>query len=177
MEVGMRFIVVALAALGQAVAAAGQDRPGTESTLVLEQERAPRDLAPIFVQPADGGSEFKGYLLELGPRTLKLLIDGHRVELPLDDVRRVETGGDSLKNGALIGALIGGLWCAIVCGQGLDDTTQLPAAVAVSAAFWAAVGAGIDATIPGRTTIYRRPSAQLRGGGGARAALSLSFRF
>ena len=41
-------------------------------------------------------------------------------------------GLDSLVNGALIGAAVVGVWCAIVCGQGLDSHGQLPLAVVVN---------------------------------------------
>jgi hypothetical protein len=51
---------------------------------------------------------------------------------------------DSLKNGAIIGAVVLGAWCAVVCGQGLDDASQLPLAVLASAGMGAAIGAGID---------------------------------
>lgn len=52
---------------------------------------------------------------------------------------------DSLKNGAVIGAVVLGTWCLIVCGQGLDSSGQLPAAVAVNAGLGALIGATIDA--------------------------------
>jgi hypothetical protein len=53
----------------------------------------------------------------------------------------------------------------------------LPAAVGFSAAFWSAVGAGIDAAIPGRTMIYRKSSPRVGTPRDARAGVSFSFRF
>jgi hypothetical protein len=174
----MRFVAAVLvAALGQTAALAGQDMPGAQTQPPLLSEQAPRNLAHVFVQPADGGDEVKGQLVGLGPKTLELLVDGRRISLPLENVRRIESPGDSVKNGAVIGAMIGGLWCALVCGQGLDRPGDWPTAVALAAAFWGVAGAGIDAMIPGRTTIYRKPSAKLGVGGGTRAVVSFRFRF
>jgi hypothetical protein len=51
---------------------------------------------------------------------------------------------DSLKNGAIIGAIVVGAWCLFVCGQGLDNAGQLPLAVAAGAGVGALMGAGID---------------------------------
>jgi hypothetical protein len=51
---------------------------------------------------------------------------------------------DSIKEGAIIGAIVLGTWCLIICGQGLDSSGQLPLAVAASAGMGALLGAGID---------------------------------
>jgi hypothetical protein len=51
---------------------------------------------------------------------------------------------DSLKEGAIIGALVMGAWCLLICGQGLDRPSQIPLAVAASAGMGALIGAGID---------------------------------
>jgi hypothetical protein len=66
------------------------------------------------------------------------------------------SGRDSLKNGAIIGAVVLGTWCAIVCGQGLDSPGKLPLAVLVAAGEGAAIGAGIDAMHSRKTGIYFR---------------------
>jgi hypothetical protein len=63
---------------------------------------------------------------------------------------------DSLKNGAIIGAVVLGAWCAIICGQGLDNAGKLPLAVLVAAGEGAAIGAGIDAMHSRKTGIYFR---------------------
>lgn len=54
-------------------------------------------------------------------------------------------GRDSVMDGALVGAVVLGAWCAIVCGQGLDNAGQLPLAVLAAAGYGALIGAGIDA--------------------------------
>ena len=68
------------------------------------QEAQPRDLARVFVQVADQGEEMAGHLLDLGPSGVTLLVDGVRRQVPLESVLRVQTRGDSLWNGTLIGA-------------------------------------------------------------------------
>jgi len=138
------------------------------------QEPVPGGVTRVFVQ-REAGEELRGQVLQLGPGTMTLLVDGQRLSVPMTSVLRIETRGDSLRNGALIGAIAGGVWCALVCGQGLSSTAQLPAAVAFSAGFWAAAGVGIDAMIPGRTTIYRRPAPAAAGVAGAAVSYRLRF--
>src|SRR3954471_14724080 len=74
----------------------------------------------VIVTQSPSGAELRGRLLELTPESLTILVDGRRMDVPIDRVLRIETMRDSLKNGALIGAAVLGGWCAIVCGQGLD---------------------------------------------------------
>jgi hypothetical protein len=137
------------------------------------QEAVPGALAGVIVERASTG-ELRGHLLELGPETLTLLVDGQRLSLPLAEVLRVDSGNDPVRNGAVIGAIVGGAWCALVCGQALDGPGALPVGVAINAVFFAGIGAGIDAMIPGRNTIYRRapPTSASR-----RAAVSYRLRF
>jgi hypothetical protein len=142
----MRLMVCLMVALGAAGPVRGQDRP------------LPPTGQQVFVQTTASRAELKGHLLELSRDTLALLVDGRRVELPLETVLRIETRGDSLKNGALMGALVLGGWCAAVCGQGLDDRDMWPLVVAVNTAFGAAIGAGIDGLVSGRQMIYSKPS-------------------
>jgi hypothetical protein len=56
-----------------------------------------------------------------------------------------DTDKDSLKEGAIIGAIVLGVWCLIICGQGLDNSGQLAGAVAVNAGLGALLGSQIDA--------------------------------
>jgi hypothetical protein len=137
------------------------------------QEEVPEGLRAVFVQPADGASELRGHLLQLGPETMTLLVEGQRVALPMSSVMRVDSGRDSVGNGALIGAIMGGAWCALVCGQAIDSGPAVAIGVAINAGFWGGIGAGIDALIPGRTTIYRRPTTPPS----ARAGISYRLTF
>ena len=145
------------------------------------EEPSVRELRRVVVRVADegntpAGDEVEGRLIELGPETLVLLVDGRRVDVPLVRVIRIRTARDPLWNGAVIGGLIGGVWCALVCGQGLPGAGHYVPAVVLGAGFWAGVGVGIDAANTGQVTIYERPSAA-PGAGRPRAALSVGFRF
>jgi hypothetical protein len=70
------------------------------------------------VRMADGEA-IRGRLLSLGPDTIEILVKGRPLQRPFDQVLQVDRHGDPLKNGALIGAAILGVWCAVICGQGL----------------------------------------------------------
>ena len=117
------------------------------------QAAPPEGVRPIVVHRE--GGKMRGHLLQLGPATLTLLVDGQRLDVPLATILRIDSGKDSNRNGALIGALIGGGWCALVCGQGFDGAGFVPIGVAINAVFWGAIGAGIDAAIPRPNIIYR----------------------
>jgi hypothetical protein len=180
MEVRMRFIVglvVICAAVptlhAQDLTAVGHD----SGSLGAPSTRPPEPLTRVFVQPMNIPEEWAGYLLNLGPNTLTLVIDGHRVEFPLEQVRRIQIPGDRVRDGARIGALVGGLWCVFVCHRGLEGGNQWPAAVALTAGMGAAIGVGIDAAIPGRTTIYRRSTTTSSPTTAVRAPVLLRFRF
>jgi hypothetical protein len=123
------------------------------------------------------GEEITARLLKLGPDVLQILVKGQRQEMPFDQVLQVDREGDSLKNGAIIGAVVAGIWCTAVCGQGLGDGSQLPVAVAVNAGVGALVGAGLDATITHRTTIYRKPSGAAAALDSARVVVAYRFAF
>jgi hypothetical protein len=139
----------------------------------------PRPVSAVYVRSV-GGDEARGQLLRLGPDTLTLLEQGTARDIPLAGITRIDARGDSVKNGAIIGAVVLGAWCALICPQGLDgySNDQLPYILGVNIALGAAVGAGIDAMHVGRTTIYQAGSAMpQRRPVGVKAALSRSFRF
>ena len=116
-----------------------------------------RKAREVIVTQSSSGEEIRGQLLELSAQTLTMLVDNRRVELPLDQVVRVDARGDSVLNGTLIGALAMGVWCAAICGQGLSNSSEYPSTVLKSAVFGAVIGAGVDALNRGRTTIYSKP--------------------
>ena len=127
-----------------------------------------------------GGGETRGQLLRLGPDTLTLLEHGSSHDIRLTDVTRIEARGDSVKNGAIIGAAILAGWCAIICPQGLDgySNRDFGYILAVNTALGALVGAGIDGMHVGRTTIYQ--PAEMAAGrkpSGVKAFLSKRLRF
>lgn len=159
----MRAIGVVAAALAWCGTASAQD--------------APHPAVPVYVGLEDTGEELRGTLVRLGPETLTLLVNGHPMDLAIERVGRVQTPGDSVRNGALIGAVAGGVWCALVCGQITGAGPELSIFIALHASLWGGVGAGIDALIPGRTTIYQRPPSASARGAPPRAALSYRVRF
>jgi hypothetical protein len=78
-----------------------------------------------------------------------------------DETALVQKRGDSLKNGAIIGAVIGGF---AGIGAGISDCPSVNdrshcagfhiAMAAVGVGIWTAIGTAIDAAIPGRTRIW-----------------------
>lgn len=85
----------------------------------------------------------------------------YEIEIPEGRVRHIREGGDSLKNGALIGAAVGGVGmgalAAGMCSDGGDCTGVAPAAL-FYAGIGALVGVGIDALIKNEDTVYIAPS-------------------
>ena len=150
---------------------------GDSGSVVAPLDPTPPHLTRVSVQPMNGSQEWPGYLLSLGPNTLTLLVNGHRLELPLERVRRMQTPGDTVRNGARIGAIVAGLWCAFVCRHGLDGASHWPAAVAFTAGMGAAIGVGIDTAIPRRTTIYCRSMPPRSVADADRTAVLVRFRF
>jgi hypothetical protein len=139
----------------------------------LAQETNPPHLKDVFVRSTDG-VEVRGQLLDLRPSTLSLFIDGTRRDIPLDTVDRIQTRGDSVWNGALIGAGIG----AALWGMAAAELGGEFVPVMVGAAIgYGLIGAGVDAMIPGRTTIYSKPRPTAAGPAGKRAGLSVKFGF
>jgi hypothetical protein len=140
----------------------------------------PPDLASLaaLASPAvyvedTGGVERFGQLVRVDPDALVLLVNGAQVRIPATGIARVRTRGDSLRNGALIGAGIGatlGVYSARFLCDGCVG--QQVAFTIYSTAIYAAIGTAFDALHTGRRTVYRRPrsvaSVRLGVGGGPR---------
>ena len=113
----------------------------------------------VIVTQSASGQEIRGFLVEMSPTTLSLLVGGNRMELPIDRVVRIDVRTDSVKDGAAIGAVIMGGLTALGCTQ-IDGSAGVCATAAVVyTGIGALIGAGIDALHKGRTTIYRKPGA------------------
>ncbi len=148
---------------------------------------AAQDPPPIRVHPVGAvyvrsteGAERRGQLLRLGPDSLTILEQGTSHDIRLTDITRIDARGDSVKNGAIIGAIVLGAWCALICPQGLDgyDNNQFAYVLGVNIALGAAVGAGIDGMHVGRTTIYQTPSeVAARRSQTKKVSLSMGFKF
>jgi len=127
-------------------------------------------LSTVYVLD-DSGRETQGMLISLDAVSIVIRAeDGTVRHYEVAHVRRISKRGDSLKNGAIIGAVVGAVMGALKVS--LDDGSAGEKALGFlgSTGVYALVGAGIDALIPGRTTIYQawpaaktgspRPSAQ-----------------
>ena len=125
------------------------------------------DALPTAYVVDEGGVETQGKLLQLDAKTVVLLIDGMRREFDLARVSRVCQRGDSLKNGAITGAVVGvvfGLLSAAIAecrnddgGYGGCPGIGRVGIALLSTAFYSAVGTGIDAAIQGRRVLYQAP--------------------
>lgn len=130
---------------------------------------ATAELSTVYVLD-DTGGEVSGRLLRLDPDSLVLLVGDTERRVDAARVRRIEKRGDSLRNGAFIGAIVGAAMGVIVTGiadcPGSDPGGSCPGARAagfvLSTGAYAAIGAGIDALIVGRTTLYEAPAASPR---------------
>jgi hypothetical protein len=119
----------------------------------------PSKLATIYVLDSDGVTT-SGRLLRFEPDAVVMLVNGADRRIASTRVRRIERQGDSLRNGALIGAVVGGILGGLTAaatdcpGSGSECPAYRIVGPLLSAAFYSAVGTGIDALVPGRTTLY-----------------------
>jgi hypothetical protein len=95
------------------------------------------------------GRETKGKLSSLRDEAITLQIKGATKTFAPSEVAMIERRGDSLKNGAVAGAVVAGI-CLLTCAQGVSSGGQL-ARVAFSNAMLPVV---IDAAYIGRTRIW-----------------------
>jgi hypothetical protein len=149
--------IVGVVLLGVSAAAAGQ-----------EPLKAGGDT--VTVTQSGSGEELHGRLLELSATTLSILVEGRRVDVPIDNVLRIDGHYDSVKNGAIIGAAVMGGLALVACGSLEAGTGWCANAIVVDTGFGALVGAGIDALHKGRTPIYVKA-------GRSGSALQVRFRF
>src|SRR5262249_30794587 len=71
----------------------------------------------VIVTQAAVPHEFDGLLLGLRPTSTAMLVNADRVDVPIENVLRIDGRGDSLKNGAIIGAAILGGMSALACAE------------------------------------------------------------
>lgn len=150
--------IAATAAVAQEPASAQTVPPATADVPAL------KGMFPVYIVEKSG-DEVAGQLISL-TRTALVLQTGKPTPatrtFDLNDVAQVYRKGDSLKNGAIIGAIFGaatgivaGLECTgndtpSSCGAGTKTTIIL-----TSIGAWSAIGVAIDALIPGRTLIWK----------------------
>jgi hypothetical protein len=122
---------------------------------VAAQER----FREVWVTQSDSGDIVRGRIVDLSGESLSILTpDNRRVDVPLARILRIEGQGDSLKNGAIIGAaVLGGL--SLAACQGVSGGSQCATVMLFNTAFGGLMGAGLDALNGGRSTLYSRPAA------------------
>ena len=166
-------MLVALVALTASPAtAAGQ--PALEHWEGL----SPTALQTVFVRDSTG-VETTGKLLALSSDSLTILVDGVERRFEAGDITRIQKR-DSLKNGTIAGAIVGvamgllsgGLADCSNQNRGNDCVGFRVGMLALSTGVYAGLGAGIDAMIPGRTTLYA--ASTWRGATAARRPSSLA---
>jgi hypothetical protein len=113
----------------------------------------------------DMGSETTGTLIGIDADSISLLVNGNERSFERARVRRLQKRGDSLKNGALIGAGVGVVLASITAAVAdcptASDTSGPGAKVGLAilgTAIYTGVGVGIDALVTGRTTMYEAPA-------------------
>ena len=147
----MRVLVVLLiAVLTAAVPARAQTAPPLPEPAPL------RGVSKVFVQEAGTADPIRGQLARIDASTLTLLVDGQRHEIPFDRILRIDVPGDSVKDGAIIGAVVGVVLVALAGGFSHEGPAAAPLAF-WTATYGALAGAGVDALHVGRTSIYKRP--------------------
>lgn len=152
----MTRVVAMLAILVPAVASA----QGTAQTWAgLEKA----ELSMVYVID-DKGIETSGRLLRIDQDALVLVVGDTERRFEAARVRLVEKRGDSLRNGAIIGAVVGAalgtlsMGLADCPGSGGGSCPGFRAAgLLISTGFYSAIGVGIDALKTGRTTLYEAP--------------------
>jgi hypothetical protein len=118
-------------------------------------EELRRLAGPVVYVRDMAGVEVKGKLLQITDSSVVLLIDGVTREISQPQIARIDRRGDSLKEGATIGAILGAIGYAVVAREyGSSGLAALPGAIL----FYGAMGAGVDAMITLRTPLYRGPS-------------------
>jgi hypothetical protein len=95
------------------------------------------------------GRETKGKLVEVRDAVITVHTRQAIRTFTPDEVLLIERKGDSLKNGAIWGIILGA-YCALVCGQGVASGREYAGVVAYNFSLPIAV----DAVLPGRTRIW-----------------------
>jgi hypothetical protein len=120
----------------------------------------PKKLPTVYVMDRHG-QETKGKIVSWTDSAVVLRVDGGATRtFKTGEAVRIDLRGDSLKNGALIGAGVG-----LGIGQMMTVACRCAHMTVTTAGIYAAIGAGIDALIPGRTPLWNAGSSQGTGGG------------
>lgn len=111
----------------------------------------------VYVRTADG-SEIRGRFVRASSQVLVTSsADGRERMLMSEQVRFVWKHGDGVRNGAIIGGLIGLAGGILGQSQCTDCSGEMAIGVGVGVPLWAGIGALVDRQHVGRTLIYRAP--------------------
>ena len=131
---------------------------------VIHAAEPVRDLAALPVKPGiivyvrtTNGAELQGEFISATSRALTISPGGRSTSVDVDHIAQIWKRGDSLRNGAIIGAVIG--VAGAIGGQSecSDCSGRVAAGIFLGAPIWAGIGALIDRQHVGRTLIYRAP--------------------
>ena len=112
----------------------------------------------VRVHTISTGEVLHGAVLVNQDGAMSVRVDGRRVDVPVDDVRRLDLEvHDSLMNGTLIGAAVLGVMSVLICGQGLDSSDDVGQVVLTNAVLGGSIGAFVDWRIDAHRIIYERP--------------------
>ena len=138
---------------------------------------APQGLSTVFVLDSQG-TEHRGKLIRVDADQLVIHVDATERTFKREAIRRVQKRGDSLKNGAMIGAIVGvslGLLQAFTVLSG--NASDQIAGLAVNTAVYTAIGVGLDASVQGRTLLYEASAGTPRIQRGGAAGFAFSIRW
>ncbi len=137
---------------------------GLASAAAASAAEPARELAAMNVKPGNAvyvrlvtGVDMSGRFVRATSQMLTMSVtDARDVSIPAAEIAAVWKR-DGLRNGAIIGAIIG--LAAAFGGQSecSDCTGAVALGVAVGVPFWAGVGALVDRQHAGRTLIYQAP--------------------
>ena len=169
----LAFLIAALSPSVASAQEAASNWPGLASS----------QLSTVYVRD-DSGAETSGKLLHLNSDSIVILVDGAERRFEAARVTRIQRRGDSLRNGAIIGAVVG--VAMGILSAGISDCPRdrvggpcpgsRVALFLVSTGVYSAIGTGIDALIPGRTTLYEASKARPTADQGGSAPLAFSRR-
>ena len=169
-------------------AQAQEERGHPDSTEVGSFETLPDKLKPgqtVYAMDTQG-RETEGRLVRLSDTALTLRVEGADRDFARSELAQVARRGDSVSNGAKIGAGIFAAWglVSVLQSSGGDNAIDVfgpgvaAGVVGVMAGMGAGIGALVDYAIKGKTVVYRtKPRSVtaspvvLHGGGGVRVAV------
>jgi hypothetical protein len=139
-------------------------------------------LDTIYVTD-DAGRRTEGKLLRLEPDSVVMMVAGAEKRFEMKQVRRIDKRGDSLKNGAWIGAALGVLFGSITArisdcpgdDPGGSCTGFRIGTFAGALGIYTAIGVGVDALIVGRTRIFDASAAATRSLSGPQLAWRVTW--